>query len=352
MIKIAIAGVGNLACGLVQAIFFYSNKENLQKLRYPMIGNYKPEDIKIVAAYDIDERKVGKDLSDAIFEHPSVCEKKLNINHLGVSVEKGILLDEIPFPIDKDIKISQQESNFKESLKKHRPDILLIAINSFAKNSLNEYFKIATELGINVINATPISLATNDKMADLAKENNTILIGDEISGLVDSAIIHRVLLNLLSLPGIHLKASYQLDLADTLEGKLIMNDQCRDELRNARTKILSDAFPNVSITAGSSDWVDFTKTNKVSYLWFDGKGGLESEFEIDLRISFDETYNCAVKLIDVIRATKLARDANKSGVIQEICAYGFKYTTPDIVRKPYFEIVKAFENLISKCAGS
>jgi len=190
-IKVAIAGVGNCASNLVQGIEFYRrNKNNTVGLMHRKIGKYDIGDIEIVAAFDIAEGKVGEDLHDSIHAKPNCTEKLVDLEPSGVIVQKGFVLDGWGSHFEGYVKVSQDdECDVEQVLREQEVDVLIIMLPTGSVEACYRYAEIALGMGISIVNGIPVLLSHDEKIINLAKENNAVIVGDDFKSQIGGAIL-------------------------------------------------------------------------------------------------------------------------------------------------------------------
>ncbi|MEM3458510.1 MAG: inositol-3-phosphate synthase [Candidatus Bathyarchaeia archaeon] len=333
-IKVAIVGVGNCASALIQGIQYYSNcdKENQAiGLRHLFIRGYHPRDVQIVAAFDIDNRKVGKDLSEAIFAAPNNAPKITTVPNLNVTVNKGPVLDGIGEYTKNLIQISNQpETNIADALKENDAEIMLNLLPSGAAKASKWYAEQALKAGCAFVNATPAFIASDAAWAKRFEDAELQLAGDDLIDQVGATTLHKTLLKLLSMHGVRITQTYQLDVGGGTES-LDTLERTRDVKRTVKTKSVETALPyKAEVVAGSTDYVDFLENRRDSYFWIKGLYFCNTPMQIDLKLSTVDAPNAGSVLLDVIRTMKIALDKKLKGTILPICAYAFKHP-PQII---------------------
>jgi myo-inositol-1-phosphate synthase len=325
--KIAIIGVGNCASALIQGIHYY---ERVQKekigLRYPKLGGMHVKDIEVVVAYDIDDGKVGKDLSQAILAPPNNAPKLARVPHLNVTVQKGPVLDGLGEQTRTIIKTSRQpEVDISETLKEAEAEIVLNLLPSGASKASGYYAKQAIAAGCAYINTTPNFIASKTSWQNRFKEAELPLVGDDLIDQVGATTLHKTLLKLLSINGVHITQTYQLDVGGGTESLDTM-ERTRDIKRKVKTKSVEASLPyKAEIVAGSTDYVDFLQNGRDSYFWIKGVYFCNVPMQIDLKLSTVDAPNAGSVLLDVIRAVRIALNRKMKGTITPICAYAFKH---------------------------
>lgn len=327
-IKVALVGVGNCASALVQGLQYYSkcDKEECLGLRNLLLGRFHPKDIQIVAAFDIGSRKVGKDLSEAIFAPPNNVAKMTETAPSNVVVRKGPVLDGIGEYTKSIVQVSnQREENILRTLKENDAEIVLNLLPSGAAKASEWYAEQALAAGCAFINATPNFIASNEVWARRFDLAEVPLAGDDLIDQVGSTALHKTLLQLLSKNGVHVTQTYQLDVGGGAESLDTM-ERTKDLKRAVKTESVESALPyKAEVVAGSTDYVDFLQNRRDSYFWITGVHFCNVPMQIDLKLSTIDAPNAGSVLFDVIRAVRLAKERNLKGPILPICAYAFKH---------------------------
>lgn len=355
-IKIAIVGVGNCASSLVQGIHFYKDANFVAGLLHDSIGGYKPSDIDIVAAFDIDERKVGKDISEAIFSKPNNTKIfQREIPNYGVKVLRGPTLDGYPKHFDqydeniRPVESGEVEVDVKEILMQARPDILVNYLPVGSQKATEYYAQACIDAGVSFVNAIPVFICSNEQWASRFAEKGLVCAGDDIKSQLGATIVHRVLANLFEKRGIKLTRTYQLNIGGNTD---FLNMLDEDRLLNKRTSKteavqsqLANHLEKENIHIGPSDFVEWLKDNKVCYITMEGRGFGDVPIMLDLKLSVEDSPNSAGVMIDVLRVCKIALDKGLKGFLNEISSFAFKHPQQQISDD---EAVKALENFIQK----
>ena len=342
--KVALIGIGNCASALIQGLQYYgiSEDENLTGLRNPILGNLTPKDIKVVAAFDIDERKIGKDLAEAIFAKPNNAPKVTEVPKMGVTVQKGPLLDGIGKLAQSVVQVSKaKDIDVAKALRAAGAEMVINLLPSGAGKASDSYAEQALEAKCGFVNATPHFIASDAKWARKFAEAGLPLVGDDLIDQVGSTALHKTLLRLLSENGVKIVETYQLDVGGGTESLDTM-DRTRDAKRTIKTESVASTLPyKTEVVAGSTDYVDFLQNKRDSYFWISGTYFCNAPMKIDLKYSTVDAPNAGSVLFDVMRAMKLALNKKRKGAIEAICAYGFK-------RPPQMLTLEASEEAFKK----
>ncbi len=326
-IKIALAGIGNSASALVQGLEYYKGKsveDSFGLIHYEFAG-YNVEDIEVVAAFDVAEGKVGKDLSEAIFAAPNNVMKFADVPKTGVTVKMAPVLDGIDEHLKVLVKISSEKPvDVAEELKKSGAEILINLVPGGAEKASLFYAEEALKAGVGFINAAPVEIATNKEIAEKYKAARLPLIGDDLQDQLGSTVLNRDILQLLVKRGVKIDASYQLDVGGGLES-LDTHVRWRLKKREIKSKAIAQDVPyDAALVAGSSDYVDFLGNARESYFYLRGFQFGGAPIDIDIRFHVTDGPNAAAVLLDTIRAAKLAIKRKIGGPLVSVCAYGFK----------------------------
>jgi myo-inositol-1-phosphate synthase len=324
-VKVALIGVGNCASSLIQGIQHYTKQQDYVGLRNPTLAGLSPKDIQVVAAFDVDERKVNLDLSQAIFAKPNNAPKICDVPSTGVKVSKGPLLDGVGESTKNIIQISNApDADVAKVLKDSGAQIVVNLLPSGASKATQWYAQQALTAGCAFVNATPNFIASDPAWAKRFETASLPLVGDDLVDQVGSTALHKTLLKLLSDNGVKIDETYQLDVGGGTESVDTL-DRTRDAKRTIKTESVASALPyKTEIVAGSTDYVDFLENKRDSYFWISGVYFCNTPMKIDLKFQTVDAPNAGSVLFDVVRAVKLALDKKVNGAVEPICAYGFK----------------------------
>ncbi len=354
-IKIAIIGVGNCASSLIQGIYYYRNKnpDDVTGLMHWDINGYKPYDVEVVAAIDIDKRKVGKDVSEAIFAKPN-CTTVFHkdIPRTGVRVVMGKVLDGVgqhmrEFPEDNRFVISEEkEADIVDVLKQSGAEIALNYLPVGSEEATRFYANCCLEANVAFINCIPVFIASRKEFADKFKEKNLPLIGDDIKSQIGATITHRTLAKLFTDRGVKLDRTYQLNTGGNTD---FLNMLSRDRLKSKRISkteavqsVLSKPLDPDNIHIGPSDYVPWQKDNKICFLRMEGRIFGDVPMNLELRLSVEDSPNSAGCAIDAIRCCKLALDRGIGGALTSISAYTMKHPPQQFPDEKAREMVEEF----------
>ena len=324
-VKVGIAGVGNSTSTLIQGIRHYSGGKTTGGLWHPRVGGLTVKDIEVVAAFDVDSRKVGLDLSEGIFAKPNVGRKYLDVPRLGVEVQPGISKGDVPpHLLNQKLSLSTTE-RLSKTLATSGATILVNLVSSGTGKSSLEYAKAALEAGCSFVNCTPNLLVSRAALSHRFAKSRLCLAGDDLMSQFGGTIFHKGLLNLMVRRGIKISQSYQLDVGGGSETLNTINEEIKMAKRRLKTSAVAQEVPyQFETVAGTTDFVDYLGNDRTSYFWFDGSGFLDSRIGVDVYLRSSDGANAANVLLDVIRALSAAGRSGRYGAIEEVCAYGFK----------------------------
>jgi myo-inositol-1-phosphate synthase len=328
-IKVALIGVGNCASALVQGVHYYKDAESEEDtigLKHTSLGGYHPRDIEFVSAFDIDDRKVGKDLSRAIFSPPNNTSKFTRVPKLDVSVSKGPILDGVGRYLKDVVQISQtKEEDLVQVLQGKDAEIVINLLPSGAMKASEWYAEQALKAGCAFVNLAPVFIASDASWSRRFENAGLPVVGDDLRDQVGATVLHKILLKTLADQGVRVLETYQLDVGGGTES-LDTLERARERKRFVKTKSVRSALPySASVVAGSTDYVDFLGNRRDSYFWIKGAYFAGAPMQLDIRLNTIDAPNAGSLLLDVIRSVKIALDRKASGALPSICAYAFKH---------------------------
>ncbi len=340
-IKIAIAGLGNCASSLIQGLEYYKDKteEDAIGLMHWDIGGYRPFDIEVVAAFDIDSRKVGKDVSEAIFAKPN-CTTVFcpDLPATGVKVSMGQVNDGVSEHMeDYEDKfrfiVSSETEATREDIVKELQDsgaeILLNFLPVGSEKATRFYAECALEAGIALVNNMPVFIASNPEWAKRFEEKGLPIIGDDIKAQLGATITHRTLADLFRKRGVRLERTYQLNTGGNTDFLNMLNRSRLSSKKTSKTEavqsVLEHRLDDENIHVGPSDYVPWQKDNKVCFLRMEGKLFGDVPMNIEMRLSVEDSPNSAGVVIDAVRCCKLALDRGTGGILYSPASYFMKH---------------------------
>ncbi len=331
-IRIAIAGIGNCASSLVQGLEYYKHVKNSDELvpglMHNSLGGYLISDIKPVAAFDVDRRKVGSDLSKAIFSEPNCTKKFSDVPEMGIEVMKGQVLDGVA-PHMKDyflVDENQKPVDVASVLKKSKADVLVNYLPVGSEEAVKWYAAQALEAGCAFINCIPVFIASDIKWAEKFRKAKLPVIGDDIKSLVGATIVHRTLTQMIVDRGAKIDSTYQLNIGGNTDFRN-MTDQSRLKSKKiSKTESVASQIPyDAYVYAGPNGCIDCLNDNKICHLKIDFRLFGDVPAYVDLKLSVEDSPNSAGVVVDAIRMAKIALDRKIGGPLLPASAYFMKH---------------------------
>lgn len=353
-IRVAVVGVGNCASALIQGVHYYRNaKDNefVPGVMHVNFGGYHLRDIEVVAAFDVNSNKVGRDVADAIYAEPNNTTVFAKVPKMGVKVSRGPRLDGVNkytadlVPVDD----RQKPVDVVKVLKDAKVDAVINYLPVGSQEATEFYAQAAIDAGAGFVNCIPVFIASNPKWAKKFKDAGLPVIGDDMKSQVGATIVHRTLVNLFLDRGMHIDRTYQLNTGgntdflnmlerERLEFKKISKTEAVQSQIEARGLTIADE----DIHVGPSDYVPWQKDNKNCFIRIESKHFGDVPMNLELRLSVEDSPNSAGVAIDSIRCLKLALDHGLSGEIIEPAAYFQKHPPKQIEDQKARELVEKF----------
>ncbi len=335
-IRVAIAGLGNCASALIQGVHYYRNSkadEEVPGLMHVDFGGYFPKDLKFVAAFEANRKKIGLDIADAIWVEPNVCWKFApDVPKTGVKVLPGPISDGVAphmresfFAYDEN---EMQPVDVAEELRKAKADVLVSYLPVGSAKASRIYAQAAIDAGIGFINAFPEFIVSDPEnpIAKAFKEKNLPCAGDDIKSQLGATILHRVLAQLFDKRGLILQNTYQLNIGGNTDFENMQVENRLSSKRISKTEAVTSCVDyELPTKIGPSDYVPFLEDNKVCYISMRSKAFGNLPIDLHLKLSVQDSPNSAGVIIDVIRAIKLALDRGIGGELTSISSYSFKH---------------------------
>jgi myo-inositol-1-phosphate synthase len=326
-VRVAIIGIGNCASSLVQGVEYYKNAkedEFVPGLMHVNLGGYHISDIEFVAAFDINETKVGKDLSEAIFADPNNTTKFSDVPKLGVKVQRGMTHDGIGKYLAGVIKKAPGSTvNVAKVIKDSGADVVINYLPVGSEMATKWYVEQILEAGAGMVNAIPVFIAREKYWQDRFKEYGQPIIGDDIKSQVGATILHRTLVNLFMDRGMLIDRTYQLNVGGNTDFLNMLERERLDSKKISKTNAVTSQLKNRGIElapdnvhVGPSDYVPWLKDNKVCYLRIEGKHFGDVPMNLECRLSVEDSPNSAGIIIDAVRLIKLAKNNGISGTLE------------------------------------
>ncbi len=337
---------------MVQGIQYYrknSPKEDdlTTGLMHARFGPYNVDDITFVAAFDVNRKKIGRDLSKAVFTEPNCCIKISDVPDLDVTVRPGPILDGVaphmrgPFQVYN--KSTTKPVDVAAELKEAHADILVNYLPVGSVKGARFYAQEALEADCGFVNCIPEFIASDSDWARKFEEKKLPIAGDDIKSQVGATIVHRALVDLFLKRGVRVDESYQLNLGGDTDFLNMTVEERLHSKRISKTTAVASLIPyDVPTRIGPSDYVPHLKNKKICYIYLKGRKWGNIPLQIDLKLAVEDSPNSAGVVVDVIRAVKIALDRRIGGALTSISSYSFKYPPVKIPDSQAIQWVEEF----------
>jgi myo-inositol-1-phosphate synthase len=329
-VRVAIAGVGNCASSLVQAVTAARAGIDGPGVAHPQLGGYGVADIEFVAAFDVDERKVGQDLSAAIGSAPNCTTSYVDVPFLGVDVSCGPLLDGTGSLTSSLVHVAEESSratfaDVSSALAQAEADVLINYLPVGSAKATAGYAGAALAAGVAFVNCNPEAIATDPSWQRQFAEAGVPLLGDDIKSQLGATTLHRTLIELCNSRGAVIDKTYQLNVGGNTDF-LNMLDPGRAATKRASKMAALQARldDGTDVGAGPSDYVPHLRDRKVAYIKLEGRSMLGMSFAIEAKLEVEDSPNSAGVAVDALRVAKIAVDRRIGGPVNSACAPLFK----------------------------
>jgi myo-inositol-1-phosphate synthase len=336
-IKVAIAGVGNCASALVQGVEYYRDRQSLaaEGVMRHSIGGYRCSDIEFVAAFDVDRRKVGRPLEEAIFAKPNcTCIFQSVLPVSNVIVQAGPVLDGVAahmadYPDDAAFRaVDLEPTDIAAALRASGAEVLLCYLPVGSEQAVKHYAQACLDARVAMINSVPVFLASDCHWAQRFRDAGIPIVGDDIKSQIGATIVHRALARLFSDRGVGIDRTYQLNTGGNTDFLNMLERSRLKSKKISKTEAvqsqLDERLDARNIHIGPSDYVPWQRDNKVCFIRLEGRGFGGAPLELEMRLSVEDSPNSAGVVIDAIRCVKLALERGEAGPLLAPSAYYMK----------------------------
>jgi myo-inositol-1-phosphate synthase len=336
-IRLAIAGVGNCASSLLQGIEYYRQRDPAQSagLLHKAIGPYRLQDLRVVAAFDVDSRKVGRPLAEAAFAPPNCTAVfQPDLPDYGVTVAKAPVMDGVArhmadYPADRAFRVSdEQPVDVAEVLRLTRAHVLVCYLPVGSEQAARHYAEACLAAGTAMVNCIPVFIASDPAWGEKFRRAGLPIAGDDIKSQFGATIVHRVLTRLMGDRGVRLDQTYQLNTGGNTDFLNMLEQHRLSSKRKSKTASvqsqLTTPLPPDRIHIGPADYVAWQKDNKVCFIRMEARGFGDVPMNLEMRLSVEDSPNSAGVAIDAIRCVKLAADRGISGPLEAVSAFAMK----------------------------
>ena len=335
-IRLAIVGVGNCAASLVQGISRYSELDKLDGavpgVMHNDMGGYTLGDIKVVAAFDVDESKIGRDVAEAIFTDNNNVVKFHQPPPTATKVERGPVMDGIGEYLRDVVEVAgdndKKVADVAGILKERKVDVVVNYLPVGSQKATEWYAEQALAAGCAFVNCIPVFLASDANWERKFAERGLPLVGDDIKSQVGATIVHRMLVKLFEQRGVRLDRTYQLnvggntDFQNMLERRRLTSKKI-SKTQSVQSQLETD-LPDDDIHIGPSDWVPWLKDRKWAYIRLEGTTWGDVPLNAELKLEVEDSPNSAGVAVDAIRCAKIAKDRGIAGAVEAPSAYFMK----------------------------
>ena len=357
-IRIAIAGVGNCASSLVQGIEYYKSLgkgagDAALGLMHHDLGGYMPGDIEVVAAFDIDKRKVNHSLKEALFAKPN-CTKVFypQLPDFPVTVSMGEIHDGVAphmadYPDDRRFIVADEKPcDVVKVLADSGAEILVNYLPVGSENATRYYAAACLEAGVSLVNCIPVFIASDKEWIKRFEEKGIPIIGDDVKSQIGATIIHRMLSKLFMDRGVKVSHTYQLNVGGNTDFLNMLNHTRLKSKKISKTEAVTSQISHGlnadDVHIGPSDFVPWLNDNKVCFIRMEGQGFGNIPMNLELRLSVEDSPNSGGVVIDAIRCCKLARDRGIGGALLSPSSYFMKHPLAQHPDEEAREMVEEF----------
>jgi myo-inositol-1-phosphate synthase len=347
-VRVAIVGVGNCASSLVQGVEYYQNADETSTvpgLMHVRFGPYHVRDVKFVAAFDVDAKKVGFDLSDAIFASENNTIKIADVAPTNVVVQRGPTLDGIGKYYADTIELSDAEPvDVVQVLKEAKVDVLVSYLPVGSEEADKFYAQCAIDAGVAFVNALPVFIASDPVWAKKFTDAGVPIVGDDIKSQVGATITHRVMAKLFEDRGVQLDRTMQLNVGGNMDFLNMLERERLESKKISKTQAVTSnlqrEFKTKDVHIGPSDHVGWLDDRKWAYVRLEGRAFGDVPLNLEYKLEVWDSPNSAGVIIDAVRAAKIAKDRGIGGPVVAASAYLMKsppQQLPDDVARTQLE---------------
>jgi myo-inositol-1-phosphate synthase len=333
-VRVAIVGVGNCASSLVQGVHYYADAdpgERVPGLMHVDLAGYHVGDLEFVAALDVDAKKVGRDLAEAIVAPPNNTMQFAEVPPLGVEVLRGPTLDgfgEYYRQVSEEADVAPVD--VAAELRRARADVLVCYLPVGSERAARFYAGVALEAGVAFVNCLPVFIASDPRWAQRFTDAGIPILGDDIKSQVGATITHRMLARLFEERGVTIDHTYQLNFGGNMDFMNMLERSRLDSKKISKTQSVTSqmqqgaSFPKENIHIGPSDHVPWLEDRKWAYIRMEGRNFGDVPLNLELKLEVWDSPNSAGVVIDAVRCAKLAADRGMGGPLLGPSSYFMK----------------------------
>jgi myo-inositol-1-phosphate synthase len=349
-VRVAIVGVGNCAASLVQGVHYYRDAEvgtRVPGLMHVQFGDYHVRDVEFVAAFDVDAKKVGRDLSEAIVASENNTIQICDVPPLGVQVQRGHTFDGLGEYYREIITESDETPvDVVRALTEARVDVLVSYLPVGSEDAARFYAQCAIDAGVGFVNALPVFIASDPVWAKKFDEAGLPIVGDDIKSQVGATITHRVMAKLFEDRGVELLRTYQLNFGGNMDFMNMLERKRLQSKKISKTQSVTSQIPHemakADVHIGPSDHVPWLDDRKWAYVRLEGRSFGDTPLNLEYKLEVWDSPNSAGVIIDAVRAAKIAMDRGIGGPILSASSYFMKSPPEQYDDNEAREAVEAF----------
>jgi myo-inositol-1-phosphate synthase len=331
-VRVAIVGVGNCASSLVQGVEYYKDADpesRVPGLMHVQFGPYHVRDIEFVAAFDVDAKKVGRDLAEAIVASENNTIKICDVPPTGVIVQRGPTMDGLGEYYREIITESDDEpADVVEALRAARVDVLVSYLPVGSDQADRFYAQCAIDAGVAFVNALPVFIASDPEWAAKFTAAGVPIVGDDIKSQVGATITHRVMAKLFEDRGVELLRTYQLNFGGNMDFMNMLERKRLQSKKISKTQSVTSQIPHemakADVHIGPSDHVPWLDDRKWAYVRLEGRSFGDTPLNLEYKLEVWDSPNSAGVIIDAVRAAKIAKDRGIGGPVLSAASYFMK----------------------------
>jgi myo-inositol-1-phosphate synthase len=347
-IRVALVGVGNSASALIQGTQYYKDAKpdtTVPGLMHVNFGGYHINDIKFVAAFEVNKDKIGKDLSEAIFTKPNCAVKFAEVPNLNVKVSSAPIMDGVALHMREVFNVYEEKAegsiDVVQVLEDTKADVLVNYLPVGSREATRFYAQCAMDAGCAFVNCMPEFIGSNAEWAKKFEDAGLPVLGDDIKSQVGATILHRTLVRLCLDRGVIVDETYQLNLGGDTDFLNMTVEERLKTKRISKTEAVTSLVPyELPTRIGPSDYVHFLNNKKICYITLKGRKFGDRPITINAKLEVEDSPNSAGVVIDLIRAAKIALDRKIKGALLSMASYAFKHPpvqVPDPVARQWTE---------------
>ncbi len=331
-IRVAIIGVGNCANSLIQGVTFYKDAQpdiEIPGLMHAVLGGYHVRDVNFVAAFDVDAKKVGLDLADAIWASENNTIKFCDVAQTGLTVQRGHTLDGLGrYYRETIVESSEAPVDIVAVLKERKVDVLICYLPVGSDDAAKYYAQCAIDAGVAFVNALPVFIASDPEWAEKFTKAGLPIVGDDIKSQVGATITHRIMAKLFQDRGVHLDRTYQLNVGGNMDFKNMLERDRLESKKISKTQSVTSQLDHdmgaKNVHIGPSDYIPWLDDRKWAYVRLEGRAFGNVPLNLEYKLEVWDSPNSAGVIIDALRCAKIALDRKIGGPLLSPSSYFMK----------------------------